>query len=82
MRSFWIDIKKEEDGVRIEVGKGTETTGFMSRFWESNPYNSWPPTYVAFGAWNSKVDYKFCLKQTGNLNMFWTQNMHVISVHF
>ena len=62
MRSFWIDIKKEGDGVRIDVGKGTETTGFMSRSWNSNPYNSWPPTQVAFAAWLTKVDYKFCLK--------------------
>ena len=62
MRSFWIDIKKEGNGVRIEAGKGTEATGFMSRSWNSNRYNSWPPTQVAFAAWLTKVDYKFCLK--------------------
>ena len=66
MRRFWIDIKKEGDGVKIDVGKGSEVSGFMSRSWNSNPYNSWPPTHVAFAAWNSKMEYKFCLKQTGN----------------
>ena len=65
MRRFWIDVRMEGGGVRIEVGEGTEVTGFMSRPWTSNPYNSWPPTHVAFAAWNSKVDYKFCLNQPG-----------------
>merc|ERR550539_1709923 len=62
MRTFWIDIKKEGNGVRIEAGEGTEATGFMSRSWGSNRYNSWPPTYVAFAAWDQEIDYKFCLK--------------------
>ena len=66
MRIFWIDIRKEGDGVRIDVGKGTETTGFMSRTWDTNPYSSWPPTYVAFAAFGKGVEYKFCLRPTGN----------------
>ena len=61
MRSFWIEIKREGDGVRIEVGKGTEISGFMSRSWESNPYDSWPPTLIAFATFMGNVDFSFCL---------------------
>ena len=67
MRRFWIDIRKEANGVKIEVGKGTEVTGFMSRSWDSISIACWPPTHVAFAAWNSKVDYKFCLNQPGKI---------------
>ena len=67
MRKFWIDIMEEGDVVRIEVGQGTEVTGFMSRTWDSNPYNSWPPTHVAFAAWDNPVDYEFCLNQQGKI---------------
>ena len=64
MRRFWIDIrKKTNDGVRIVVGKGSELAGFMSRSWDSNRYNSWPPTHVAFAANKSKIEYKFCLNE-------------------
>ena len=64
MRRFWIDIRKEAngEGVRIVVGKGSELVGFMRRSWESNRYNAWPPTHVAFAASESGVDYKFCLE--------------------
>ena len=63
MRQFWIEIMEEGNGVRIEVGQGTEVTGFMSRSWDNNPYNSWPPTHVAFAAWKTQVDYEFCLNE-------------------
>ena len=65
MRKFWIDVRKEGDGVKIEVGKGTEIRGFMSRSWDSIGYNSFPPTHVAFSAWNNKIDFKFCLNEPG-----------------
>ena len=65
MRIFWIDIREEGAGVRIDVGKGTEATGFMSRTWDTNPYSSWPPTYVAFANYQKGIEYKFCLP-TGN----------------
>ena len=70
MRKFWIDIMEEGDGVRIEVGQGTEVTGFMSRTWDNNPNEL--PTYVAFAAWkniwtNIQVDYEFCLNQQGKI---------------
>ena len=61
MRRFWIDIRKEGDVVKIEVGKGAEVTGFMSRTWDSNSFNSWPPTHVAFAAYGEEINYKFCL---------------------
>ena len=61
MREFWIDIKAEGEGLRIEVGKGEDAEGFMSRSWDQNPADSWPPTHVGFAAWNSQVDYEFCL---------------------
>jgi len=71
MRRFWIDIKREGAGVKIDVGKGTEVTGFMSRTWDTNPYGSWPPKYVAFAASPSplpfvptEIEYKFCLSPT------------------
>lgn len=71
MRSFWIDIKREGAGVKIDVGKGTEVTGFMSRTWDTmvhtwNPHGSWPPTYVAFAAFvlGPEIEYKFCLSPT------------------
>ena len=64
MRKFWIDIMEEGDGVRIEVGQGTEVTGFMSRTWDTNIYGSWPPTYVAFAAFGTEIEYKFCLNVT------------------
>ena len=66
MRRFWIDIREVGPVVRIVVGKGTEVTGFMSRTWDSNPYGSWPPTYVAFAAYGTEIEYKFCLSPTGN----------------
>ena len=62
MRRFWIKIRKEGADVRIEVGKGTENTGFMSRTWEDN---HWPPTHVAFSSWNSKVEFIFCRDELG-----------------
>ena len=67
MRIFWIDIREEGAGVRIDVGKGTEATGFMSRTWDTNPYPSWPPTHVAFAAlgYGKEIEYKFCLMQPG-----------------
>ena len=66
MRKFWIDIRRtaNDEGVRIVVGKGTELAGFLSRSWERNRYNSWPPTHVAFAAYKSKVDYRFCLDES------------------
>ena len=63
MRIFWTDINKEGNGVRIEVGQGTEVTGFMSRSWDNNPYNSWPPTHVAFAAFGKEINYEFCLNE-------------------
>ena len=65
MRRFWIDVRKEGYGVKIEVGKGTEIRGFMSRSWDSIGNNSFPPTHVAFAAWGEKIDYKFCLNKPG-----------------
>ena len=67
MRRFWIVIRNEANDVKIEVGKGTEVRGFMSRSWGSIGNYSWPPTHVAFAAWNSKIDFKFCLNQTGKI---------------
>jgi len=69
MRRFWIDIKREGAGVKIDVGKGTEVTGFMSRTWDTmvhpwNPHGSWPPRYVAFAAFGTEIEYKFCLSPT------------------
>ena len=61
MREFWIDIKAEGEGLRIEVGRGEDGEGFMSRSWDQNPAQSWPLTHVAFAAWNNQVHYKFCL---------------------
>jgi len=61
MREFWIDVKAEGEGLRIEVGRGEDAEGFMSRSWDQNPAESWPPTHVAFAAWDSQVDYEFCL---------------------
>ena len=61
MRKFWIDIQAEGEGLRIVVGRGEEGEGFMSRSWDQNPAQSWPPTHVAFAAWDKQVDYKFCL---------------------
>ena len=63
MRRFWIKIRKEGTGVRIEAGKGTENTGFMSRTLDNNRYDHWPPTHVAFAANKSKIEYKFCLNE-------------------
>ena len=66
MRTFFIDIKRQGDGVKIDVGKGTQgDLVIMSRSWDSNPYNFWPPTHVAFAAVNNNVDYKFCLNNSG-----------------
>ena len=45
----------------MTVGRGEDAEGFMSRTWDKNPADSWPPTHVAFAAWNSQVDYEFCL---------------------
>ena len=67
MRRFWIDIRKEANGVKIEVGKGVEVTGFMKRSFDSIGNKSWPPTHVAFAAWDSKVEYKVCLNQSGKM---------------
>ena len=67
MRRFWIDIRKEANGVKIEVGKGVEVTGFMKRSFDSIGNKSWPPTHVAFAAWDSKVEYKVCLNQSGKI---------------
>ena len=64
MRNFWIDIRKEGAGVRIEAGKDTNGPRFMSKSWPSNRHNSWPPTHIAFAAWNSKIAYRFCGKRT------------------
>ena len=61
MRGFWIDIRQEGEGVKIVVGKQCEVEGFMSRTWNSNPYDSWPPKHVAFAAFGKKIKYKFCL---------------------
>ena len=61
MREFWIDFRAEGSGLRIDVGRGGDAEGFMSRTWDKNPAESWPPTHVAFAAWNSPVDYEFCL---------------------
>ena len=65
MRRFWIKIRKEGAGVRIELGRGTENTGFMSRTWDNNRYDHWPPTHVAFSSFNSKVEFIFCLDELG-----------------
>ena len=66
MRTFFIDIKRQGDGVKIDVGKGTKGDLIMSRSWERNPYDSWPPTHVAFAAWNNiTVDYNFCFNKSG-----------------
>ena len=52
--------------MKIDVGKGTQgDLVIMSRSWDSNPYNFWPPTHVAFAAVNNNVDYKFCLNKSG-----------------
>ena len=65
MRRFWIDIRKGlGGGVSIEVGKGTEERGFMRRSWARIRYKSWPPTHIAFAAWDNKIEYQFCLNQT------------------
>ena len=47
--------------MKIAVGKGSEVEGFMSRAWNNNPYGSWPPRYVAFAAFGTEIQYKFCL---------------------
>ena len=65
MRKFFIDIKRQGDGLKIDVGKGTNGDLTMSRSWDSNPYNFWPPTHVAFSALNNNIDYKFCLNNSG-----------------
>lgn len=67
MREFWIDIQAEGEGLRIEVGRGGEAEGFMSRSWSENPAESWPPTHIAFAAWDNHVDYNFCLHGKENL---------------
>ena len=64
MREFWIEFQTEGEGLRIEVGRGEEAEGFMSRAWDHNPATSWPPTHIAFAAFGRNVDYKFCLLGT------------------
>ena len=58
---FVIDLKKEGNNVRIDVRSGTEENLIMSRSWDTNPYDSWPPTLVAFAGFIGNVDFKFCL---------------------
>ena len=70
MRRFWIEIRKGDgDDVYIKVGKGAEAAAFMRRAFHSTRYRdkSWPPTHVAFAAWNNKIEYEFCLKKTGKI---------------
>ena len=43
MRIFFIDIKIEGDGFKIDVRKGTIGNLIMSRSWESNPV---VPTFI------------------------------------
>ena len=61
MKMFVIDLKKEGDGVKIDVGSGTAENLIMSRSWDSNPYDSWPPTLIAFAAFIGNADFSFCL---------------------
>ena len=65
MRTFWIDFQTSGKSLTIRVGKGNENTEFMSRSWDVNPAKSWPPTHVAFTAWDTKVDYRFCIQDAG-----------------
>ena len=60
MKFFFIDYKKEGNSVKIDVGEGTEENVIMSRTWDSNPYDSWPPTVVAFRGFQTNVDFDFC----------------------
>ena len=60
MRTFWIDFYRNGRGLTIKVGKEDQDE-FMSRSWDVNPAESWPPTHVAFAAWDTKVDYRFCI---------------------
>ena len=59
MENFFIDIKNEGKGVKIDVGSGGNV--LMSRSFDSNPYDSLPPTFVAFAAFRTDVDFEFCL---------------------
>ena len=61
MRTFWIDFHTDGRRLEIKVGRGDEDTEFMSRSWEENPAPQWPPSHVAFTAWNNKVDFHFCI---------------------
>ena len=61
MRTFWIDFQTSGKSLTIRVGKENENTEFMSRCWDLNPAKSWPPTHVAFSAWDTKVDFEICI---------------------
>ena len=65
MRTFWVDLKAEGNGLKITVGKG-DSEVIMSRSWDQNPAKSWPPTHVAFSSWSSgSVNFEFSEFLTG-----------------
>ena len=65
MRKFWIEFQTEGEGLRIEVGRGEDAEGFMSRSWSENPATSWPPTHFALASYiQVEVDFRICTAPT------------------